>query len=262
MRRSCAAALGMILAAHGVTLLQFTRPGVTVFAGRNQIDDQEKVFMQESETQMSDPPLTTLQSRSRRRRKSPRLNGWVPDYDKFCYGLPGNCAPLGEFDPLGFAQKGVPLEDVQRYREAEVMHARVAMMASVGYLAGEAASPVVWHGLVSGPANSQLSQIPLPVFALLTIAVGVCETYRARRGWVEPSPDNLFRLRVSYYPGDLAFDPLTLKPIEPAAFAHMQTKELNNGRLAMIAVAGMCAQEEVTHTTIVDTLRKILFASD
>ena len=30
----------------------------------------------------------------------------------------------------------------------------------------------------------------------------------------------------------------------------MQTKELNNGRLAMIGVAGFCAQELVNHQTI------------
>lgn len=208
-------------------------------------------------SQKQDPPLTTLPSRSRRRKRPPVLNGWVPDYGKFCYGLPGACPPLGEFDPLGFAQKGVPLSDIRRYREAEVMHGRVAMMATVGYVAGEAASPVVWAGKVTGPANDQLAQIPTPLFSLLTVAVGVAETYRARLGWVEPSRKELFQLRVSYYPGDINFDPLRLKPLDPDDFAKLHTKELNNGRLAMIAVAGMCAQEQVTHETIYETLDKL-----
>ena len=34
----------------------------------------------------------------------------------------------------------------------------------------------------------------------------------------------------------------------------MQTRELQNGRLAMIGVAGMCAQELVNHRTIFETL--------
>mmetsp|Transcript_18162 Transcript_18162/g.57039 ORF Transcript_18162/g.57039 Transcript_18162/m.57039 type:complete len:251 (-) Transcript_18162:252-1004(-) len=209
---------------------------------------------EEEAVKLADPPLTTLPSRtSRRKPKSPALNGWVPDYSRFCYGLPGACLPLGEFDPLGFAA-GASLDDVRRYREAEVMHSRVAMMASVGYLAGEYGSPLVWHGKVGGPANDQLAQIPTPLFMGLTIAIGVAETYRARRGWVEPSPDELFQLRPAYYPGDLGFDPLKLKPADPTAFADLQTRELNNGRLAMIAVAGMCAQEQVTHATIADTL--------
>jgi len=34
----------------------------------------------------------------------------------------------------------------------------------------------------------------------------------------------------------------------------MQTKELQNGRLAMLGVAGMCAQELVNHKTISETI--------
>ena len=47
------------------------------------------------------------------------LNGWVPDSKAFCYGLPGALAPVGEFDPLGFA-KDANLDTIKRYREAEV----------------------------------------------------------------------------------------------------------------------------------------------
>merc|ERR1711997_194741 len=32
----------------------------------------------------------------------PTVNGWTADPDKFCAGLPGAIAPLGDFDPLGF----------------------------------------------------------------------------------------------------------------------------------------------------------------
>ena len=46
--------------------------------------------------------------------------------------------------------------------------------------------------------------------------------------------------------GDVGFDPLGLKPTDPAELAEMQTKELNNGRLAMIAIAGMVVQEGIT----------------
>ena len=133
------------------------------------------------------------------------------------------------------------------------MHGRVAMLAAVGYLAGEAASPVVWNGAVSGPANDQLAQIPGPLFALLTLGIGIAETFRAQKGWVEPGAGTLWTLRDTYYPGDLGFDPLGLKPTDPKEFATMQTKELQNGRLAMLGVAGMCAQELTNHKTIVDT---------
>ena len=47
-------------------------------------------------------------------------------------------------------------------------------------------------------------------------------------------------------PGDLGFDPLGLKPKTEKDLKSMQTKEINNGRLAMIGIAGMVAQELVS----------------
>ena len=38
----------------------------------------------------------------------------------------------------------------------------------------------------------------------------------------------------------------------PEDFAEMQNKELSNGRLAMLAVAGMCAQEQVNGIGIIE----------
>merc|ERR1712125_90815 len=182
------------------------------------------------------------------------INGWVPDESKPLFGLPGAIAPTGYFDPMGFSQSGNTLNDIKRTREAEVMHGRVAMLASVGYLVGEA-----FPGPFSivGPANDQLQQVPLPAFALLTVAIAAAELKRASIGWVEPNfgewYNTFFRLRDNYYPGDVGFDPLNLKPTDPADFADMQTRELQNGRLAMLAVAGMCAQELVNHRSIMET---------
>merc|ERR1712125_230876 len=142
-----------------------------------------------------------------------------------------------------------------RNREAEVMHGRVAMIATLGYLVGEQLpSPFG----ITGPANDQLQQVPLPAFILLTAAIGTAEIKRAQRGWVEPDFGNwsktLFKLRENYYPGDLGFDPLGLKPTDPKEFATMQTKELQNGRLAMLGVAGMCAQELVNGKPVLEDL--------
>merc|ERR1711920_289868 len=47
-------------------------------------------------------------------------------------------------------------------------------------------------------------------------------------------------------PGDFGFDPLNLKPESAEEFKELQNKELNNGRLAMLAAAGIMAQELVT----------------
>ena len=50
-------------------------------------------------------------------------------------------------------------------------------------------------------------------------------------------------MKDSYIVGDLGFDPLGFNGKDSK---DLQTKEINNGRLAMLAVAGIVAQELVT----------------
>jgi Chlorophyll A-B binding protein len=167
-------------------------------------------------------------------------------------------APVGFWDPLGFAGKADEAT-MKRYREAELTHGRVAMLATVGFLVGEAVegSSFLFDASISGPAISHLPQVPIPFWFCLGIAIGAAEQYRAERGWVDPSKipvDKPGLLQPGYAPGDLGFDPLGLAPSDPAEFAEMQTKELQNGRLAMIAAAGFLAQEAVNGKGILETL--------
>ena len=53
-------------------------------------------------------------------------------------------------------------------------------------------------------------------------------------------------IRSEHRPGDMGFDPLRLMPADAEARRQMETKELNHGRLAMIGISGMVAQELVT----------------
>jgi hypothetical protein len=68
------------------------------------------------------------------------------------------------------------------------------------------------------------------------------------KGWesfeetaVRDSNSTVAELKENYVNGDLGFDPLGLKPTGQAEFDLIRTKEINNGRLAMIAVAGIYA---------------------
>jgi len=182
------------------------------------------------------------------------INGWVADDSLPCYGLPGAISPLGFFDPLGFT-KDMELLGVKRFREAEIMHGRVAMMATVGYLIGES-TPTIAYGMNVHHtiANNQIPEIPGTVLFPFFLAINVAEALRANIGWVEPGLGPLFTLRESYYPGDIGFDPLGLKPSNGKDFANMQAKELSNGRLAMLAAAGMCVQEQVNGKGILENL--------
>ena len=81
----------------------------------------------------------------------------------------------------------------------------------------------------------------------LLLAVLFSEAWRVQCGWVEGER----LLRPGYKPGDLKFDPLNQKSkLDETGWVAMQNKELNNGRLAMMGIAGMCAQEAVTGTPI------------
>jgi len=163
--------------------------------------------------------------------------------------MPGALAPMGFFDPLGFAEKADE-GTLKRYREAEVSHGRVAMLAFVGFLVGEAVegSTPLFDGQITGPAISHFAQVPVGWDLIIVSLIGAAEYYRAKVGWVDPS-DNKFDqpggLRDEYYPGDIGFDPLGLRPEDPEELDVMITKELQHGRLAMLASAGFLAQEAV-----------------
>lgn len=77
----------------------------------------------------------------------------LPD-DFFCYGLPGNTLPYGNWDPCGFSQ--VPENVVRKFRESELKHGRLAMLATIGCLLQE-----TWHPLYSsigGMAVTHMAQ--------------------------------------------------------------------------------------------------------
>jgi hypothetical protein len=171
---------------------------------------------------------------------------------------PGALAPVGLFDPLGFAAKA-NAATLKRYREAEITHGRVAMLAVLGFLVGEAVegSSFLFDASIQGPAITHLGQVPPVFWALLTIGIGAAEQKRAEIGWVDPKDVPIGQaglLRADYVAGDIGFDPLNLKPSDPEEYNLLATKELQNGRLAMLAAAGFIAQEMVDGKGILEHL--------
>merc|ERR1712107_256919 len=101
-----------------------------------------------------------------------------------------------------------------------------------------------------GPAVRHLDEVRAvspAFFEILGIIIGALELNRALVGWNKPG-DVLGSGRVfyeDYFPGDVGFDPLGLAPKDADEFFELHTKELQNGRLAMLGFSGMVAQELV-----------------
>ncbi|CAM9172354.1 unnamed protein product [Ectocarpus fasciculatus] len=168
--------------------------------------------------------------------------------------LPG--APFSDgkiFDPLDLASGAEPGE-IKLWREAEIKHGRVAMLASVGVLVAEQYHPLFMGPDYIGPAVDHFQEISaqFPEFwAFSLLGMAFIEYNTITKAYAEPSPvTGEGGLREEYSPGDLGFDPLNLKPKDQAGLETMQTKELNNGRLAMIGIAGMLVQELVNPADI------------
>jgi hypothetical protein len=180
---------------------------------------------------------------------APAFNG--VEYAK---SLPGLTGPLGFFDPLGFCSADDVTEGkIKFYREVELKHGRVGMLAALGFLVGENFHPL-FGGDIDVPAYLAFQQTPLQTFwPSVVVAIAIPEvfsvfTFETPALFAGPGTKagNPWTIRADHEAGDLGFDPLGLKPTDPAELKEMQTKELNNGRLAMIAAAGMIVQELAT----------------
>ena len=166
--------------------------------------------------------------------------------------LPGVTAPLDYFDPLGFCN-GVDEGRIRFYREVELKHGRVAMLAALGFVVGENFHPL-FGGNIDVPSYIAFQQTPLQEFwRYVMFAIGLLELvsvssfeFPVAIEWSDGQRrvfPRLWQVRASHKLGDFGFDPMGLKPTTEAELKAMQSKELNNGRAAMIGIAGMVAQE-------------------
>ena len=127
------------------------------------------------------------------------------------------------------------------------------MLAALGVLTQESFHPL-FGGKVQGAAVYHFQQVEAlfpPFWYLLLLSIGIIEGYTINRGWGARGVNGMADLKEDYYPGDLGFDPLGLAPAG-TDFNNMQTKELQNGRLAMIAIAAFMSQELTDFRSILD----------
>mmetsp|Transcript_43770 Transcript_43770/g.95535 ORF Transcript_43770/g.95535 Transcript_43770/m.95535 type:complete len:265 (+) Transcript_43770:107-901(+) len=149
----------------------------------------------------------------------------------------GNTAPLGFFDPLGFAKVGDEA-GFRKLRSSEIKHGRVAMMAAVG--------AVVQH------------YVQLPGFENIPKGLGAVTTAPGTYGFVALFLiSGVFELLLwkdddAKEVGDYG-NPLSLGA--PLGWSeNMRNGELNNGRAAMFAAVGIIVAELATGKDAVEQL--------
>jgi len=156
------------------------------------------------------------------------------------------------FDPLNFATNNDILIE---YREAEIKHGRLAMLASAGWVFAELYDEDIASYIGMEPILNSNDRVPSvfnggmervsPLwwgFCLgLTAAIDLYGVKRAR-------------VLEDYTPGDLGFDPLGLYPDEEdeEGRLRMELAEIKHGRLGMIAITAFSVQEFVSKVGVVD----------
>ncbi|KOO28002.1 protein fucoxanthin chlorophyll a c protein [Chrysochromulina tobinii] len=139
------------------------------------------------------------------------------------------------FDPLDLADTP---ESLAWYREAEVKHARLAMLAAFGWPVSEVTNfgkLLTNDGRAPSLLNGGLGEIN-GIYWGAVIALAVY--------WESKGLDKQYGKKDNYLPGMLGFDPLGKD--SPA----MREAEITNGRVAMIAITVFALEEALTKAPI------------
>ena len=134
------------------------------------------------------------------------------------------------------------------YREAEIRHGRLAMLAAIFWPLQEMLDRFVLSEDQFGPLI--YGPVTLPYFPLLMTAImlllGYLDIY-------SQAIKDMDRIGEAFLPGDCFWDPLRiLQGTSDRTKRNMQERELFNGRAAMLAFAAYTLEEAVTHRPFID----------
>mmetsp|Transcript_13613 Transcript_13613/g.28778 ORF Transcript_13613/g.28778 Transcript_13613/m.28778 type:complete len:330 (-) Transcript_13613:2468-3457(-) len=162
------------------------------------------------------------------------------------------------FDPLNFSSSESALS---WYRNSEIKHARLAMLAAVGWPLAELSHKSLASQLDLDPVLALQDKAPSvlngglgltdPLFWVGAISAAAAlefiDTKNNNNNVDDPSSF------AEEQPGDFGFDPLSLSSgnNESRSF-FLREAEIFNGRLAMMAITGFVAQEFYTNTAVIN----------
>ena len=242
MKFSSAIAIAACLSGATAFTTSITRPVRNTMALR-MTDEREETTAMDSSTPaptFPETPKLTVQQKSQS----------LPFMDR-PFALDGTMVGDVGFDPLGFAKTK---EDLFNYREAEIKHGRLAMLAAAGWpiselfdrkIANLIGAPAVVDASDRAPSllNGGLGKISPVYWVAVILAAGAIDLIQN---------DKASKNEVGYFAGNLGFDPLGLYPKDTAGQERMQLAELKNGRLGMIAITAFAFQEFVTSLGVVN----------
>ncbi|OEU11937.1 chlorophyll a/b-binding protein [Fragilariopsis cylindrus CCMP1102] len=142
----------------------------------------------------------------------------------------GVTAPMGYFDPLGLSRNKDDAT-MSMYREAELKHGRVAMAATLGwYLNAAGVHPAFQSSLSNNPLEAA-KQLPAVGWVQFVLGCGAIE-------WMAEK----IKDRPGYKAGDVLGAAYWVDDSDEG-WVDYQNKEVNNGRLAMVAFMGILTQD-------------------
>jgi hypothetical protein len=164
--------------------------------------------------------------------------------------LDGTYAGDVGFDPLNFAKDEKLLMNM---REAEIKHARIAMLAAAGWplselwdrsLADALHLPSLLDDAGRAPAllNGGLGKVPLAYWGFVLLVGSAIDVY----GLTKVNEKD-------YVPGNLNIDPLQVASNDNAISNWMKLSEIKNGRLAMLAITAYAVLEFAQHKPVVES---------
>ena len=157
--------------------------------------------------------------------------------------MAGSTAPIKNFDPLDLATSGSE-ETLLWFRAAELKHSRVAMLATTGYIVqgsgihfpGMLSHDVSFESLSGMKPLDAWAAVPDAGKAQILLTIFIAEMISEAKG-------------THYTKGGsnptIVFPPIDFSGVNAETMSKKQNSELNNGRLAMIAIMSFIAANNV-----------------
>jgi hypothetical protein len=238
---------GTMLSSYTYSAAAFVAPSSVVVARESKLDA----------TSLDDQPVVRLKEIDESKPKLPRrtmstMSQAIPFLRRPSV-LTGELAGDFGFDPLGLAKNE---ETLLVYREAEIKHGRLAMLAAAGWPVSElldrqladylgAPSVLVEGDRVPSVLNGGLENVVPEWWGFCLGMCAAIDLYGVQKARAAGKDSG-------YIPGDLGWDPLGLYPTDEAGRNKMQLAEIKHARVAMLGVTGFAVQEYVSRLGVID----------